>query len=94
MSLANALRLEIHYNKTDNTVVCRITLSGETLPALQQTTQESGVVLPFKKPTGKKHSTKTDANEKDEAPSDSSPLFPSVVCPRQGTSQNCPYCQW
>jgi site-specific DNA recombinase len=84
--LFEALRLEIHYNKTDNTAVCRITLSGETLPALQQTTQESGVVLPFKKPTGKKHATITDANEKDEAPSDPSPLFPSVVCPRQDSN--------
>ncbi|MBF6254640.1 hypothetical protein [Nocardia farcinica] len=47
--LFEALRVEIHYNKTDNTAVCRITLSGETLPALQQTTQESGVVLPSRR---------------------------------------------
>ena len=89
--LFEALRLEIHYNKADNTAVCRITLSGETLPALQQTTQESGVVLPFKKPTGKNAGiTKADANKKDEAPSDSSPLFPSVVCPRQDSNLRHP----
>ena len=28
--LFEALRFEIHYNKTDNTAVCRIRLSGET----------------------------------------------------------------
>ena len=84
--LFEALRLEVHYNKTDNTAVCRITLSGETLPALQQTTRESGVVIPLRRSTAKERGAGTCANEEGEPLSDSPRLFPSVVCPRQGTN--------
>jgi hypothetical protein len=84
--LFEALRLEIHYNKTDNIAVCRITLSGETLPALQQTTQESGVVLPFKRRTGNKHGARTETNEKDEASSDPSPCSHLLRCPRRDSN--------
>jgi DNA invertase Pin-like site-specific DNA recombinase len=84
--LFEALRLEIHYNKTDNTALCRITLSGETLPALLQTTREAGAVIPFKQQTDKKRCAKTNTNETDGAPSDPSPPFPSAVCPRQDSN--------
>jgi hypothetical protein len=70
----------MHYNKIDNTAVCRITLSGETLPAVQQAVQESGVVIPFKKPA---REAKTSSNKKDEPSNGSSSLFPSAVRPRQ-----------
>ncbi len=37
--LFEALRLEVHYNKADNTALFHITLSGATLSAIQQTRQ-------------------------------------------------------
>ncbi|GAA1895384.1 recombinase family protein [Streptantibioticus ferralitis] len=46
--LFEALRLEIHYDRTTNLATCRITLTGETIPAVSQTTSEA-VVVPFQR---------------------------------------------
>jgi hypothetical protein len=75
--------LEIHYNKADNTAVCRITLSGETLPALQQTTQESGVVIPLQEANGQKAWHQDRLEREGRGAQRLVPLFPSVACTHQ-----------
>lgn len=79
--LFEALRLEIHYNKTENTALCRITLSGETLPALQQTASAAGVLMAVEQPTAT-----PEHNGTGEATHVSPLLFPSAVCPRQDSN--------
>lgn len=68
--LFEALRLEIHFNKVNNTAVCRITLTGETVSMVQQTIEEGGVMA------------RNDVAGGGACAAPPIP-FPSATCPRQ-----------
>lgn len=76
--LFEALRLEIHYNKHDNTINYIATLTGETVPALQATANNN-VVVPLHR------ATITDEASSETAPAVSPRAFPSVASPAGGT---------
>jgi site-specific DNA recombinase len=80
--LFEALRLEVHYDKQSNTAVCRITLTGETIPAVQQAASD-GVVVPLRPHSTSPHQPQRKINSR---PGAATPLFPSVTCPRQDSN--------
>ncbi len=81
--LFEALRLEVHYDKQSNTAVCRITLTGETIPAVQQAAND-GVVVPLRPHSTSPHQPQRKIHS---SPSAATPLFPSVTCP--GRTRTC-----
>ena len=79
--LFEALRLEIHYNKTDHRAQFRITLSSETLTTAHQVSTTA---------IGADHEISAVPATASSGPSATSGRFPSVWCPRQDSNLRHP----